>query len=101
MADEPDNLVLRMLREIRGKLDEHDQRFDSMDQRLVGVDGRLEGVEGRLGGIEKQLEDLNFQMTYSLGIGAAANLKVRETDARLDDHERRLRQLEEPEPQGS
>jgi hypothetical protein len=43
MADEPENIVLVMLRDIRAKLDEHSTHFERM--------------EARLGDVEKQLDD--------------------------------------------
>ena len=53
IADEPDNITLVMLREIRAKQDEHSQHF--------------ERVEGRLEHVEKQLGNLTKVVTYSLG----------------------------------
>lgn len=64
MADEPENLVLAQLREIRSKLDkldEHDKRFDRLD---------------------KQGEEMRQYMSYALGVGAMHDIKLREVDAR-------------------
>jgi hypothetical protein len=55
MADEPDNLVLVMLREIRAKQDEHSAHFEQ--------------IEARLGDVEKQLDDYKKIVRYSLTAG--------------------------------
>jgi hypothetical protein len=44
MADEPQNVVLVMLRDIRAKQDEHSTHFVQ--------------IEARLGDVEKQLDDM-------------------------------------------
>ncbi|ORE99185.1 hypothetical protein [Aurantimonas sp. 22II-16-19i] len=53
MADEPDNLVLQLLREIRADIGEvkstlskHSERFDRVDQRLEEVHETLYTVAG-------------------------------------------------------
>ena len=62
MADEPDNLVLRLLREIRGelgdvrrKLDDHDKRFDRLDSKL---------------------DLMQLQLTHTFGLAGMANLQA-------------------------
>jgi hypothetical protein len=42
MTDEPENLVLLMLREIRSKQDEHSSRLDHIDTRLASIDRQLD-----------------------------------------------------------
>ena len=70
MADEPDNLVLVQLRDIRGKLDkmddklhEHDQRFDHLDKRF---------------------DEMRQYVIHALGLGSMNEMKAREVDARLE-----------------
>ena len=53
MSEEPDNVVLRHLREIRAMQDEHS--------------GHFEGLEAPLDRVEKQLSGLQNVVTYSLG----------------------------------
>ena len=55
MADEPENLILVMLRDIRAKQDEHSAHFEQ--------------VEARLGDVEKQLDDYKKVVRYSLIAG--------------------------------
>ena len=44
MANDPDDLVIRILREIQGTLSEHTQRFDRMDKTLTQIERRLDTV---------------------------------------------------------
>lgn len=80
MADEPDNLVLKMLREmrqildeVRGKVFEHDERF-------------LE--------LRKQIED--WQETTSTGVGFAthAHVRTQALERELEELKRRVDELE-------
>lgn len=87
MADEPDNAVLVLLREVRAKLDEHDQRFARLDDQLVGI--------GR------QLDDIDLQLTHAMGLAAGAAGRSRaamdgagKANARLDELFARVEALE-------
>ena len=73
MAEEPENLVLQMLRDIRGKLDDHSRMLEQHGKRLDEV-----------------------QETALLGVGLAtmANHKL---DKVTEDHERRIAALEDRE----
>ena len=60
---EPENLTLRLLRSIDGKLDRvHDDvkdikvRMTSVEEALAGVNRRIDRTEGRLDRIERRLE---------------------------------------------
>jgi hypothetical protein len=61
MADEPDNLVLVMLRDIRATQNEHSAHFGQ--------------IEARLTDIEKQLDDYKKIVRYSLGQSAETQLR--------------------------
>ena len=77
MADEPDNLVLVQLREIRAKLDKLDvleKRFDKLDEQ---------GAETR-----------QF-LAHALGLGAMNELKTRDLDVRQMDFVTRQKRTEE------
>lgn len=71
MGEEPDHLVLRLLREIRAKQDEH-SRFHEEHRAAFGR------LEDRLDGLEKE-------MTYAMGLGTRAVVKDKEQDARLGE----------------
>ncbi|MBV9289212.1 MAG: hypothetical protein JO288_15585 [Hyphomicrobiales bacterium] len=68
MANEPDNIVLALLREIRSKLDEHSTM--------------LSGVDGRIRHLEKQFDDLHVAVTYSLGQSSETQTRQ---GARIDE----------------
>jgi hypothetical protein len=95
MVDEPENLVLVQLRDvrselqgIRAKLSEHDGRFDQLDKRF---------------------DDFHLLVNHALGLGTANQVKAREPEAeqeatkarqlRMDERqaeiERRLGKVEE------
>ena len=92
MVDEPDNLMLRLLREIRAKQDEHAVMVEA---RFKAVDARFEQVDARFDHIDKELEEVKFQVTYGLGVFSINHLKAREVDHRMTDFEQRLKRLEE------
>jgi uncharacterized protein YaaN involved in tellurite resistance len=73
VAKEPDNLVRKMLREIRATLDKHEQRFDEVDERL---------------------DDISETLTTSLGLSLHANVR-HESVQKLDALEQRIKRLEE------
>ncbi len=63
MADEPDNLVLQLLRRIDIKLDrvvddvqDLKVRMTHVEESLAGVNRRIDRVEARLDRIEKRLD---------------------------------------------
>ena len=95
MANEPDNLVLVQLREIRATLAEHSARFDRMDERFDQLD--------------KRFEDFHALTSHTLTPGTANHLKSQELERRyefsegeqrrlsdrMDDFERRLSKVED------
>ncbi len=80
MAEEPDNLVLQTLREIRGRLDRHEERFDRMDKRFDKLDRKLDDMAGSL--------------TYSLGFSMQANVRHESVQKKLEAPEQRVTRLE-------
>lgn len=79
MAQEPDNMVLVILREIRAKQDEHSDRL-----------GR---VEARLQQMDRRLEDMSKVVTYSLGESTRVALRQSEQDSRIDELFEKLEKL--------
>lgn len=88
MANDSDNLVLRMLREIRAKQDEHSAKFEHIDTRFDRTDARLDTMS-------KDLEEVRFQVTYGLGVASINHLKAREFEQHMTTVDKRLRRLEE------
>jgi tetrahydromethanopterin S-methyltransferase subunit G len=81
MAKEPDNLVLRMLREIRATPDRHERRFDKIDKRFDRMD--------------KKLDDMSAPLTTALGLALHANVRHESVQKQLDALEQRVQKLEE------
>ncbi len=58
MADEPENLVLRQLREMRGEIKDG----------LADTNGRIDGLQGRLGRFEAGQAELKADVTAILKV---------------------------------
>jgi predicted nucleic acid-binding Zn-ribbon protein len=80
MAEETENLILRLLRDIRAKQDDHDRRFGATEQELRDL--------------RKSIED--WQETTSTGVGFAAhaNIRTQAMEREIEDLKRRIEQLE-------
>jgi len=78
MSEEPDNIVLVLLRDIRGK---------------------LETVEARVRHVESQLDDLKIAVTYSLGQSTETQFKQARQGARIDELFAQLEKLLAEKPQ--
>lgn len=72
MAKEPDDLTLRLLREIRVKQDEHGALLERLDH---------------------DFQDMRHSVIYSLGLGTTEHLKNNEQDRRLDEQKKRTDEL--------
>ena len=70
MANEPENLVLVQLREIRAILEMHNKRFDQMEARFDGLDRKFDEWAG--------------YVTHALGLCGIQHFKNEQQDARLD-----------------
>lgn len=82
---------MRLLQEIR---DEIRKSSDRTDARFEKMDARFEKYDQRFEVIETTLRDLAQQMVM-LARGVKPELEHRSNvDARLDEHERRLAELE-------
>jgi hypothetical protein len=80
MVDEPDNVVLRLLREIR---------------TAQGKQGDvLESHSGSFSRLEKRVEDLYKISTHTLGIAVTAHERYEALEARVDQLSGRLDRLE-------
>ena len=94
MADDPDNLILRMLREIRGKLDEHDSKFARIDERFAQIDARFARIDAqfeqlvthmdqRFDDVDARFDDMKLLVSHALGLSTATDIRSREHDARM------------------
>jgi polyhydroxyalkanoate synthesis regulator phasin len=94
MAEEPDNLVLQLLRAIRSKQDDHSARFDEIEAVLKEVRLTVASHELRFDALEERVEAIR-EGTVSV-IGFAANASRAHVDLRkqIDDLTRRVEKLE-------
>ncbi len=80
MVDEPDNLVLRLLREIRATQDLH-----SSDLRYL---------KGEAGYMRGRADDLYKISTHTLGVAVSAHERYETLETAVKDLTERVRQLE-------
>jgi hypothetical protein len=69
MIDEPDNLILSLLRQIRAAQDEHGRKLDALDERLSNLEIReghsvLGQINARLLGLDKGQRDLADRLNH-------------------------------------
>jgi tetrahydromethanopterin S-methyltransferase subunit G len=81
MAKQPDNLVLKMPREIRATLATHERRFDKIDKRFDEMD--------------KKLDNVSVSLTTALGLSLHANVRHESVQKKLDALEPRVQKPEE------
>ena len=82
---EPDNVILKLLREIRAEMNE---RFDALES---GTNSRFAQVDKRFDGVDKRLDSLKQAMQGESVLGRYAAAEVEE---RLEAIETRLARLE-------
>jgi polyhydroxyalkanoate synthesis regulator phasin len=80
MANEPDNVVLRLLREIRTTQQTHGEMLTAQG--------------GSLSRLEKRVEDLYKISTHTLGVAVTAHERHEALEARLDQLSQRVDRLE-------
>ena len=64
MADEPDNMVLRMLRQVDGKQDTLMQRFMEMTARVASIEDQLVAVRTDISGLRGDFVRLEHRMDH-------------------------------------
>ena len=57
MADEPENMTLRMFRSIDGKLDRIMQRMENLEGRMTAQEKQSETIILRLNGLQSELSE--------------------------------------------
>ena len=109
MANEPDNLILVHLREIRATLAEHSACFDRIDERFAQVDERFAHMDKRFDRLERRFDDLHAVVSHTFALSTTTFAKSRELDQlrqfsegererlreRVDALDRRVAKLEE------
>jgi uncharacterized coiled-coil protein SlyX len=71
MTDEPDNLILSLLRQIRAAQDDHGRKLDALDERLSNLEireghsfGVLGQINARLLGLDKGQRDVADRLNH-------------------------------------
>jgi midasin (ATPase involved in ribosome maturation) len=95
MANEPDNLVLAHLREIRATLSEHSAHSARMNERFNQLDKRFNDFHALTGhtlmlATTSALKSQDLERCYEFSKG-----EQRRPSKRMDDFERRLSNLED------
>ena len=69
MSDEPDNLVLRMLRRVMEqndvilrKIDEFSVRMAGVERDIAGVKAEIAGVKADLAGVQVRIDNLGHRL---------------------------------------
>ena len=88
MAQEPDNLVLQMLREIRATLAEHSRLHE--EHRQAFAEQRQSFAE-----LREELRQVNHNCVYALGFSTLNQRDSEATKQRVTALETRVRRLEE------
>jgi hypothetical protein len=71
MSATPDNLVLKLLREIRETQDSHTKLHQEHKQAFTKLD--------------KQMHETHQALNYALGLGTMADIKNRDQDSKIDE----------------
>jgi predicted nuclease with TOPRIM domain len=88
MANEPDNLILLHLREIRATLAEHSARFDRIDERFTQIDLRFAQIDERFTQMDLRFAQIDERFTQM-------DLRFAQIDERFDRMEQRFDDLHE------
>jgi hypothetical protein len=94
MAEEPDNLVLQLLRGIRGTLDEHSSRFDAIEAVLREVRLNVAGHDLRFDALDERLELIREGTVSAIGFAANAGRAHVDLRRQIADLARRVEKLE-------
>jgi hypothetical protein len=79
MADEPENLTLRLLREMR---QETNQRFDAVEQQILNLSSAIGGVVSAIGELKTDVKEL----TLVTGLLEIRMSKVTDRLDRIEKH---------------
>jgi hypothetical protein len=80
MAKQPEDLVVRILRDIQQTLADHTKRFDTIDERFDRVEHRL--------------TDVNDGMVTALGLAGHAHVRDDSIQKEIDGLKKRVKRLE-------
>jgi uncharacterized coiled-coil protein SlyX len=79
MAKQPEDLVVRILRDIQHTLAEHTKKFEAVDRRFDEI--------------EQRLDDMNNGVIAALGLTSRADIRHEAVDKRLKELETAVARL--------
>jgi hypothetical protein len=94
MAEEPDNLVLQMLRDIRDRQDEHSARFDEIEAVLKEVRLTVASHDLRFDALEERVETIREGTVTAIGYAAHASRGHVDLRKQIAELTRRVEKLE-------
>ena len=94
MAEEPDNLVLQMLRSIRATQEQHTARFDEIEAVLKEVRLTVVSHDLRFDALEERVETIREGTVTAIGYAAHASRGHVELRQQIADLTRRVERLE-------
>ena len=62
MMDEPDNLVLRLLKEIRNDVSDLKERYLEISERMSHIEAGVAGLNGRMDRIERDVHQIKKRL---------------------------------------
>ena len=80
MADEPENLILRLLREMR---QETNQRFDAAEQQMLNLQSSIGGLASAIGELKTDVKELTL-------LNGLLEIRMGKVTDRLDRIEKHL-----------
>jgi hypothetical protein len=94
MAEEPDNLVLQFLRDIRARQDQHSARFDEIETVLKEVGLTVASHDRRFDALEERVETICEGTVTAIGYAAHAGRGHVDLRKQIADLTRRVEKLE-------
>jgi chromosome segregation ATPase len=92
MAEDPQDLTIRILREIQATLLNHDLRFEQIDRRFEQIDRRFEQLEGRFERTDDRFERIEGRLQKT---DDRIDRLQKQMDHRFDIVDRRLEEVTE------
>ncbi|HEY7550496.1 MAG TPA: hypothetical protein VH913_13405 [Hyphomicrobiaceae bacterium] len=89
MANEPDNLVLLQLREIRATLAGHSSL---MQERFAQIGERFAQMDRRFDQLDERFDDFHAVASHTLVLSTSTSMKQRELQHFNEGEQRRLRE---------
>jgi hypothetical protein len=90
VSDERADLILNMLRAIRGKQDQHDQKFDEVITRLSALERDFAGMKLDFAGVHARLDNIGRRLTgyEPFRVAAGGFLELKKTRGRMAGDDR-------------